>query len=75
MVLGNGNDLGLAISGRSGRENKFLDTVTGDSIQQIHAASHVRGIENTRLTDRLGHQGFGGEMHHGINFVLGEDAF
>src|SRR2546423_3244559 len=75
MVLGNGNDLGLAIGGRSGRENKFLDTVTGDSIQQIHAASHVRGIENTWLTDGLGDQGFGGEMHHGINFVPGKDAF
>jgi len=48
--------------------------VTGDGIEQIHAAGHVGGIENTGLADGFGDQGFGGEVHHGVNLVLREDG-
>ncbi len=74
MVFGNRNDFGFAISGGGGRKNEFLDAVAGDGIEQVHTAGHVGGVENTGLADGFGDEGLGGEVHDGVNFVLGEDA-
>jgi hypothetical protein len=75
MVFGNGNDFGFAVGGGSGRKYEFLYAVAGDGIEQIHAAGHVGGVENTGLADGLGDEGLGREVHHGVNFMLSEDGF
>src|SRR5260370_5636783 len=75
MVFGNGNDFRLTVSGSSGRGNEFFHAVARDRIEQIHAASHVGGIENTGLANGFGHESFGDEVHHGVNLVLPEDGF
>src|SRR5467141_3886755 len=75
MVFGNGNDFRLTVSGGSGRENEFFHAVASDGIEQIHAAGHVGGIENTGLANGFGYESFRGEVHHGVNFVLREDGF
>jgi len=49
--------------------------VTGDGIEQIYAAGHVRGVENAGFAHGFGDEGFGGEMHDSVNFVLREDGF
>src|SRR5712692_6065500 len=75
MVFGDGNDFGFAVSGGSGRKDEFPYAVAGDGIEQIHAAGHVRGVENARLPYGFGDQRLGSEVHHGVNFVQGEDGF
>src|SRR5713226_2015702 len=75
MVFGDRNDFGFAVSGRGGRKNEFLYAVAGDGIEQIDTTGHVRGVENTRFAYGFGDEGFGGEMHHGVNLVLREDGF
>src|SRR6266513_2454224 len=75
MVFGDGNDLGFAIGGCSGRKNEFLHAVARDGIEQVHTTSHVRGVKNTRLAHGFGDQSLGGEVHHSVNLVLREDAF
>src|SRR6266446_5929572 len=72
MVLGNGDDFRFAIGGGGGRKDEFLHAVAGDGVQQVHAAGYVGGVEDAGLADGLGDQSFGGEMHHGVNLVLGE---
>src|SRR5882724_9688397 len=73
MVFGNGDDLGFTVSGGGGRKDEFLHTVAGDGVQQVHAAGYVGGVEDAGFADGLGNEGFRGEVHHGINLVLGED--
>ncbi len=75
VVFGNGNDFGFAVGGGSGRKNEFLNAVARDGIEQVHTTGHVSGVENTRLAYGFGDQGFGGEVHHGVNLVLGENGF
>src|SRR5467141_3565888 len=75
MVFGDGNDFRFAIGGGSGRKNEFLDAVARDGIEQVHTTGHVRGVKNTRLAYGFGDQGLGGEVHHSINLVLGENGF
>src|SRR5882762_4121545 len=75
MVFGDGNDFRFAIGGGSGRKNEFLDAVARDGIEQVHTTGHVCGVKNTRLAYGFGDQGLGGEVHHGVNLVLREDAF
>src|SRR6266550_6851767 len=75
MVFGDGNGFGFAIGGCSGRKNEFLHAVARDGIEQIDTTGHVCGVENTRLAYGFGDQSLGGEVHHGVNLVLREDAF
>src|SRR2546421_8291272 len=75
MVFGDGNDFGFAVGGCGGRKNEFLHAVARDGIEQVHTTSHVRGVKNTWLAYGFGDQGLGGEVHHGVNFVLREDTF
>jgi len=49
--------------------------VAGDGIEQIHAGGHVGGVEDAGLAHGFGHEGFGGEVHDGVNFVPGENSF
>src|SRR2546430_12701073 len=50
-----------------------LPILARDGIEQVDTTSHVRGVKNTRLAYGFGDQGLGGEVHHGVNFVLRED--
>ena len=75
MFFRDGNHLGFAVSGGGRRKNKFLYPVTGDGIQQIHAAGYVGSVENAGLAHGFGDQSLGSKVHHGINLVLGENAF
>src|SRR6266403_4136097 len=75
MIFGDGNDFGFAIGGCRGRKNEFLHAVARDGIEQVHTTGHVCGVENARLAYGFGDQGLGGEVHHGVNLVLREDAF
>src|SRR6266446_3424405 len=74
MVLGNGDDFRFAIGGGGGRKDEFLHAVAGDGVQQVHAAGYVGSVEDAGFADGLGDQSFGGEMHDGVNLVLGEDV-
>src|SRR5713226_6296353 len=75
MVFGNGNDFRFAVRGSGGREDEFFYAVAGDGIEQIHTAGHIGGVENTWFADGFGHESLGGEVHHGVDFVLSEDGF
>jgi len=45
VVLGNRNDLGLAVSGGSGREMNFFTPWRVDGIEQINAGGDVGALE------------------------------
>src|ERR1700674_1395559 len=74
MVFGDGHDFRFAVSGGSGRKNEFFNAVAGESVEKIHAACHVGGIEDAGLADGFGDQGFGCEVHDGVNLVLIENT-
>ena len=73
MVLGNGDDFRFAVGGGGGGKDEFLHAVACDRVQQVHAAGYVGSVKDAGLADGFGDQSFGGEVHHGVNLVLGED--
>src|SRR5208282_2285396 len=73
MVLGNRNRFGFAVGGGGGRKNEFFHAVASDRIQQIDAARNVSSVKRAGLAHGFGNQGFGGEMHYGVDFILIEN--
>ncbi len=43
-------------------------------IEEIDATGHIGGVKDAGLADRLGDQGFGGEVHDGVDFMLRENS-
>jgi len=75
MVLGNGDDGRFAVDRAGGGENKFADFVAGHGVEKQGAAGHVVGVEDAGFGDGFGDESFAGEMHDGVEAVLGEDSF
>jgi len=49
--------------------------VAGHGVEEIDAGGDVGGVEGAGLADGFSDQGFAGEVHDRINFVLREDFF
>src|SRR5712675_1782256 len=73
MVLGNGDDVGLAINGAGGSEDEVADAVAEHGVEQENAAGYVGDVERAGSFHGLLDEGFAGEMHHGVDGVAAED--
>jgi hypothetical protein len=49
--------------------------VARNGVEKIYTRGYVGGVEDAGLADGLGDEGFGGEVHDGVDFVLGENGF
>src|SRR5882762_9742128 len=73
MVLGNGDDVGLAINGAGGGEDKIFDAVAKHGIEKENAAGYVGYVKGAGSFHRLLDKGFAGEMHNVVDFVAAKD--
>lgn len=73
MVLGDGNSVRLAVSGGRRGKDEFPHAMASYGIEEIDAAGDVGGIKRAGLADGFGDERFAGEMHDGVDFVLGKD--
>jgi hypothetical protein len=63
----------FAVRCGGGREDEFFYGVASDGVEKIDAASDVGGVESAGFADGFGDERFAGEMHYGVDFVLGEN--
>src|SRR5882762_468553 len=73
MVLGNGDDVGLAVNSAGGGEDKIFDAVAKHGVEKENAAGDVGYVEGAGSFHRLLDEGFAGEIHNGVDFVAAED--
>src|SRR6266853_6132683 len=73
MVLGNGDDVGLAVNGTGGGEDKIVDAVAKHGVEKENAAGDVGYVKGAGSLHGLLDEGFAGEMHNGVDFVAAED--
>src|SRR5882762_5034481 len=73
MVLGNGDDVGLAVNGAGGGEDKIVDLVAKHGVEKENAAGYVGDVKGAGSFHGLLDEGFAGEMHNGVDFVAAED--
>jgi len=73
MVLGNGDDVGLAINGAGGGEDKIFDAVAKHGVEKENAAGYVGDVEGAGSFHGLLDEGFAGEMHYGVDGMALED--
>ena len=73
MVLGNGDDVGLAVNGAGGGEDKIFDAVAKHGVEKENAAGDVGDVERAGSFHGLLDEGFAGEMHYGVDFVAAKD--
>jgi len=73
MVLGDGDDVGLAVNGAGGGEDKVADAVAKHGVEQENAAGYVGNVERAGSFHGLLDEGFAGEMHNGVDGVAAED--
>ncbi len=73
MVLGNGDDVGLAVNGAGGGEDKIFDAVAKHGVEKENAAGDVGDVERTGSFHGLLDEGFAGKMHYGVDGMAAED--
>src|SRR6267154_2437792 len=73
MVLGNGDDVGLAVNGAGGGEDKIFDAVAKHGVERENAAGYVGYVKGAGSFHGLLDEGFAGEMHYGGDFVAAKD--
>src|SRR5258705_4395505 len=73
MVLGNGDDVGLAVNGTGGGEDKIFDAVAKHGVEKENAAGDVGDVKGAGGLHGLLDEGFAGKMHNGVDFVSAED--
>src|SRR5882672_6702845 len=73
MVLGNGDDVGLAVNGAGGGEDKIFDVVAKHTVEKENATGDVGDVKGAGSFHGLLDEGFAGEMHYGVDFVAAED--
>src|SRR6267154_6661719 len=73
MVLGNGDDVGLAVNGTGGGEDKIFDAVAKHGVEKENAAGDVGDVEGAGSFHGLLDEGFAGEMHYGVDWMALED--
>src|SRR5712675_27035 len=73
MVLGDGDDVGLAVNGTGGSEDEVADAVAQHGVEKENAAGYVGDVERAGSFHGLLDEGFAGEMHHGVDGVAAED--
>src|SRR5882762_1414785 len=73
MVLGNGDDVGLAVNGAGGGEDKIFDVVAKHGVDKENAAGYVGYVKGAGSFHRLLDKGFAGEMHNGVDGMAAED--
>ena len=73
MVLGNGDGVRFAVDGAGGGEDEIADAVAEHGVEKENAASDVGDIEGAGVLHGFLDEGFGSEMHNGVDFVEAED--
>src|SRR5712672_3715765 len=73
MVLGDGDDVGLAVNGTGGGEDEVADAVAKHGVEKENAAGYVGDVEGAGSFHGLLDEGFAGEMHNGVDGVAAED--
>src|SRR6267378_2278147 len=62
MVLGDGDDVGLAINGAGGSEDEVADAVAKHGVEKENAAGYVGNVERAGSFHGLLDEGFAGEI-------------
>src|SRR6267154_4770646 len=73
MVLGDGDDVGLAVNGTGGSEDEVADAVAEHRVEKENAAGNVGNVERAGSFHGLLDEGFAGEMHYGVDGMALED--
>src|SRR5712675_3466169 len=73
MVLGDGDEVGLAVNGAGGSEDEVADAVAKHGVEKENAAGYVGNVERAGSFHGLLDEGFAGEMHYGVDGVAAED--
>jgi len=73
MVLGDGDDVGLAVDGAGGREDEVLDAMAKHGVDEEDAAGDVGDVERAGVVDGFFYEGFAGEVHYGVDGMAAED--
>jgi len=73
MVLRDGDDVGFAVNGAGGGEDKIFDVVAKHGVEKENAAGYVGYVKGAGSFHGLLDEGFAGEMHYGVDFVAAED--